>query len=233
VQQKRLPNAAPVLAGFDIGGASCPAQETGGDFFDFIVVPDGSLGIAVGDASGHGIGAALLMAETRAYLRALARNEPDIGRVLTLVNRHVAEDMKGDDFVTLFFGRLDPAARSLVYGSAGHWPASVLDDRGRVTRTLHSTGIPLGIDPDRPVPSAAALVLQPGDLMLFLSDGVVEAVCPGGTLFGVERTLASVRANHRRASGEIVAALFDDVRRFTHGAQSDDMTAVVLKVSQA
>jgi serine phosphatase RsbU (regulator of sigma subunit)/DNA-binding NarL/FixJ family response regulator len=230
IQQRRLPKAAPALAGFDIGGASHPAQETGGDYLDFIPLPDGSLGIAVGDASGHGIGAALLMAETRAYVRALTRADTNIGKVLSRVNRHVAEDI-GDDFVTLVFARLDPRTRSLVYSSAGHWPGYVLDSRGEVKKLLHSTGIPLGLDPMATFPDGAALTLEPGDLVLLLTDGIVEAFASDGPLFGMERALECVRVHRGATSSEIVAALFDEVRAFSHHLQSDDMTAVVIQVA--
>jgi PAS domain S-box-containing protein len=232
IQQRRLPKAAPALAGFDIGAASHPAKETGGDYLDFIPLPDGSLGIAVGDASGHGIGAALLMAETRAYVRALARTDTDIGRVLSLVNRHVGEDI-GDDFVTLVFARLDPRTRSLVYSSAGHWPGYVLDGRGEVKRALDSTGLPLGLDPTATFPDGAALTLAPGDLVLLLTDGIVEAISPAGPQFGMARALECVRVHRGATSGEIVAALFDEVRAFSHDLQIDDMTVVVIKVRQA
>ncbi len=229
IQQRRLPRAAPALAGFDIGCASRPAQETGGDYLDFIPLPGGSLGVAVGDASGHGIGAALLMAEARAYLRALERSETGVGEVLAAVNRHLAEDV-GDDFVTLLLARLDPRTRSLAYSSAGHWPGYVLDGRGEVRTTLPSTGLPLGLDPTATFPDGVALTLEPGDLVLLLTDGIFEAFAPGGPPFGMERTLRSVRAHRGAPSGEIVAALFDEVRAFSRDLQSDDMTAVVIQV---
>jgi sigma-B regulation protein RsbU (phosphoserine phosphatase) len=233
IQQRRLPKGPPGLAGFDIGGASLPAQETGGDYLDFIPMPDGSLGVAIGDASGHGIAAALIMAETRAYLRALACADTDVGRILTLVNRHVAEDVEGDDFVTLVLARLDPGLRRLVYSSAGHWPGYLLDGRGEVNRVLRSTGIPLGIDAGSAVPSGAVVELAPGDLLLLLTDGIMEACSPGGPLFGTERALSCVRAHRARPSGEIVAALLDEVRAFSGDRQIDDRTAVVLKVTPA
>ncbi len=230
IQQARLPKAAPVLAGFDIAGVSNPAQETGGDYLDFIPLPDGSLGVADGDASGHGIAAALLMAETRAYLRALARTETSLGEVLTVVNRHVAEDI-GGDFVTLVLARLDPRTRSLVYASAGHMPGYVLNGRGEVRTALPSTGLPLGIDPTAAFPDGAALTLEPGDLVLLLTDGIAEAFSPDGPQFGLARALECVRVHRGATSGAIVAALVDEVRVFSHGLQMDDMTAVVIQVS--
>ena len=232
IQQRRLPRAAPALAGFDISCASHPAQETGGDSLDFIPMPGDCLGIAVGDASGHGIAAALLMAETRAYLRALARTDPDVGKVLAQVNRHVAEDV-AEDFVTLVLARLDPRTRTLTYSSAGHLPIYVLDSRGEVKMTLRSTALPLGLDPVGAFPEAAGLTLEPGDLVLLLTDGVPEAFSPDGRLFGMGRALGSVRAHQGESAAGIVAALFDEVRAFSQGPQADDMTAVVIKVSPA
>ena len=108
IQQGLLPKAPPVLPGLEIAGASHPAQETGGDYFDFIPMPDGHWGIAIGDASGHGIGPALLIAETRAYLRAFALTHADPGQVLDSVNQRLVEDITADYFVTLFLARLDP-----------------------------------------------------------------------------------------------------------------------------
>ncbi len=231
IQQRRLPRAPPALDGFDIGGASLPAQETGGDYLDFIAMPDDSLGLAIGDASGHGIAAALLMAETRAYLRALAYMETDVGRILTLVNRHVAEDVDNDDFVTLTLARLNPRARSLVYGSAGHWPGYLLDGQGEVKRVLHSTGIPIGIDPASAVPCAETVELATGDLLLLLTDGIPEAFPTEGAPFGIDRALDCVRAHRHAPSSAIVSALLDEVQTFSPGGQIDDLTALVLKVS--
>lgn len=230
IQQRHLPTAAPVFPGFDIGGTSLPAQETGGDYLDYIPLADGSLGVAVGDASGHGIAAALLMAETRAYLRALAGTETDVGRLLSLVNRHVTADCGEDDFVTLCLVRLDPRSCSLVHASSGHWPGYVLDGRGERKGILGSTGLPLGIDPAGNVPAASALPLEEGDLILLLTDGIVEAFPEDGPLFGAERVLNTVRSHRHESPDAIVAALLDTVCAFSRRRQIDDMTAVVIKV---
>jgi sigma-B regulation protein RsbU (phosphoserine phosphatase) len=122
IQQGLLPKAPPVLPGLEIAGASNPAQETGGDYFDFIPMADGHWGIVIGDVSGHGIGAALLVADTRAYLRAFALANTNPGQILDSVNERLVEDVTADCFVTLFLGRLHPLTRSLVYSNAGHLP---------------------------------------------------------------------------------------------------------------
>jgi PAS domain S-box-containing protein len=231
IQRGALPRATPVLAGFEIGGASHPAQETGGDYFDFLPLPDGSLGIAIGDASGHGIGAALLMAATCAYIRALALAHAEVDQILTLVNRRLAEDSSDDQFITLFLARLDPATRSLVHSNAGHWPGYVLDARGKVKAVLPSTGVPLGIEPVGDFPSAAATALEPGDLVVLLTDGVVETVSPDGTLFGVGRALDVVRAHRGGTPRQVAEALLQTANDFSGDVQIDDRTAVILKVS--
>jgi PAS domain S-box-containing protein len=230
IQRKRLPNAAPSLAGFDIAGASEPARETGGDYLDFIPAPDGSLTLAVGDASGHGLSAALLMAETRAYVRVLSGHDADVGTVLGRANRRVAESV-GDEFVTLLLARLTPGTRTLVYSNAGHWPGYILDPQGAVRAVLDSTGLPLGVDPSAEFPDAAPLTIEAGELILLLSDGMVDAFSPAGGPFGIGRVLDCVRAHVRRPAADIVAALFTAVRAYSAGEQTDDMTAVIVKAA--
>jgi sigma-B regulation protein RsbU (phosphoserine phosphatase) len=194
IQQGLLPKTPPVLPGLEIAAASHPTQETGGDYFDFIPMSDGDWGIVIGDASGHGIGAALLVAETRAYLRALTFTNTDPGQVLDNVNQRLFEDIGAEHFVTLFLGRLHPLRRSLVYSNAGHLPAYVLDGHGAVKLVLSSTGFPLGAVPDSPFPNRPEVRLEPGDLLLLLSDGIVEARMRDGPLFGIGRTLEVVQA---------------------------------------
>jgi serine phosphatase RsbU (regulator of sigma subunit) len=234
IQQGLLPRAAPVLAGFDIAGASHPAHETGGDYFDFFPLAGGGLGIAVGDASGHGVGAALLIAATRAYLRALALTHADVSSVLGLTNRRLAEDVADFYFVTLFLARLDPGRRVLVYSSAGHPTGYVLDSAGAVKASLTSTGRPLGIEADGTFPEAAAPPLEAGEVVLLLTDGILEARSPQGAFFGSARALEVAAANRARPADAIVAALQQAVCDFAGGlVMDDDRTAVVIKVLPA
>jgi sigma-B regulation protein RsbU (phosphoserine phosphatase) len=187
----------------------------------------------VADACGHGIGAALLAAQTRAYVRALALTCAEVGTLLTLSNQRLASDLVTGHFVTLFLLRLDPRTRSLVYANAGHWPGYVLDRRGRTKAVLASTGCPLGIDPGRGFPTGPATTLEPGGLVLLLTDGVVEAASPEGEQFGLERTLGIVRAHQREAPEAILDALFQAVGDFSGHRLQDDRTAVILKAEGA
>ncbi|MBV9123125.1 MAG: SpoIIE family protein phosphatase [Planctomycetes bacterium] len=234
IQQKLYPLAAPVTVSFDIGGASYPAQATGGDYFDFFPLRDQSLGIVVGDVSGHGFGPALLMAETRAYLRALAQTEEDLSKILALTNRVLCEDTGGDNFVTLFFGRLDPKTRTFHYASAGHPTGYILDTAGAVKRELPSTGPPLGLMEEAQFPCDPAVVLDPGDLLFFLTDGIVEALDPQDQPFDKQRALDLVRHYRHDSAQQIVVNLYHAVRAFSQNQpQYDDITAVIVKTEAA
>jgi serine phosphatase RsbU (regulator of sigma subunit) len=218
------------VAGFDIAGASFPAEATGGDYFDYIPMQDGSVAVVIGDVCGHGFGPALLMAQMRAYLRAFLLTRTDVGEVLTLLNRALTGDTD-DRFATLVLAKLDSRDRSFVYASAGHSPGYLLDAAGGVKARLDSTGVPLAILPDGEFEAAPVRALEPGELALLYTDGLVEAHGPDEELFGVERLLGVARANRHRPSREIVNALYEAVREFCGlGAQLDDMTAVVIKV---
>jgi len=233
VQQRLFPAASLPLPGLDIGGASYPAEATGGDYFDYIPMPDGAVALVIGDVSGHGFGPALLMAETRAYVRAFMMTRTDVGEIAALVNQALVRDELDDRFTTLIMVRLDEITRSLVYTSAGHSTGYVLNRGGEVTTLLTSTGLPLGILADATFPAAPPVSLHAGDTVLLLTDGIVEAHLSDGTLFGVHQTLEVVRQNRHRTAREIVDQLYQEVRAFCRdGAQLDDMTAVVVKVAE-
>lgn len=231
VQRGLLPKSMPVLPGFAFGAACQFCQETGGDYCDFFPMLDSSLGIPIGDASGHGVAAALVIEETRASLRALALTHPHTGPILAVTNRCLTQDLPAGQFVTLFLARLDPGARSLTYCSAGHHPGYILNQQGEVRAVLGSTGIPLGFEATAEFPAAPAVRLHPGDLLLLYTDGLTEALSPQDVPFGIERALNAVRAHRHETPAEIVQSLFDAVAEFSgKSAQRDDFTAVLIKV---
>jgi serine phosphatase RsbU (regulator of sigma subunit) len=191
-------------------------------------MPAGRVGVVVADVSGHGFGPALVMSQTRAYLHALLPLGLDVSELATRMNDFLIADAPDARFVTLFLAQLDPHDGSFVYASAGH--QCFLIGAGEEVQPLDSTSLPLGIMPGR-VPSAASRTLVPGQIVLFLTDGVVEAESPQGVSFGLERTLDIVRANRHRPAGEIVETLYRSVRLFAQDTpQRDDITVVVLKV---
>ena len=229
IQQKLFPAASLPLAGFDVAGASYPAEATGGDYFDYIPFKDGSSGIAIGDVSGHGFGPALLMAEMRAYLRAFAVAHADVAKILSLVNEALVSDVDGR-FATLLFARLDADRQSFVYTSAGHQTGFILDASGAVKSHLKSTGMALGVMADGEFAAASPVVLEPGDAVLLMTDGIVEAHGGDEELFGVERALEIVRANRAKPANDIVNILCASARDFcSFRTQVDDMTAIIIK----
>jgi sigma-B regulation protein RsbU (phosphoserine phosphatase) len=227
VQQALFPSVAPCLPGFDMAGAVHPAERVSGDFFDYIPLGEDSVGLLVADVSGHGLGPALLMAQTQAYLRALAESYTDPGELLTHTNRLFAASQSGH-FVTMFLGRLDATTRSFVYACAGHRGYLIASD-GTV-HVLDSTSIPLGIDESTTTSSAPAIILNPGDTLLVSTDGTEEAMSPQGRMFGRERMLDVVRGNGNDSAAQIVDALFREARNFTEKRpQADDITVLVVK----
>jgi phosphoserine phosphatase RsbU/P len=231
IQQKLFPEASPSFPGFEIGGRSHPAELTGGDYFDYFPLQGGGVGVAVGDVCGHGFGPALLMAATRAYLRALALTNARVGDILCLANRALAADVDDGRFVTLFLGRLDPVTRTMVYASAGHPAGYVVGHDGEVRAVLKSTGFPLGLSDEADFPEAEVVELKPGDHVLLLTDGVIETVSPDRTAFGTQRALDIVRARRHEPPDRIVEKLYRAVRDFAgEDDLTDDVTSVVIKV---
>ncbi|MFM9961571.1 MAG: SpoIIE family protein phosphatase [Planctomycetaceae bacterium] len=229
IQEALIPKQAPALPGFDLAGVCHPAAATGGDYFDYMTMVDGSLGIVIADVSSHGFASALIMVATRRLLRTSAETQTDIGAILTAANRAIAEDTPLGRFVTLLFARIDPQTRTLSYAGAGHL-GYVLDASGAVT-ILDSTSLPLGIDESTVVPNGDSITLAPGQILLLFTDGFPEAMSPQGELFGNARVLEVVQSHRDKAAREILEILFAEIRKFSHPAQLlDDATAVVLKV---
>ncbi len=230
--QQRLYKANVSLPGFDIVGSTYSAVETNGDYFDFISMKDGSIGMVVGDVSGHGIGAALVMAQTRAFLRAFAKMESDPGVLLTWLSQELAADLDNEHYVTLIFARLNPKEKLLDYASAGHLPGYLLNKLGEVKYTMESTGIPLGIMRDYKFAKSEFIKLDTEDIVLFITDGITEAQALDETEFGVDRTLEIVKSHQQASARQILEKLYQAVRAFAQNKpQEDDITSIICKVN--
>jgi phosphoserine phosphatase RsbU/P len=231
IQQRLFPAGPPQLPEFDIAGASLPAAATGGDYFDFISTPTGELFVVVGDVTGHGVGPALLMADARAYLRALAVADQRFEDILERVRALMIEDLGLDHFITLFFAKLDPGTGVWTYINAGHPPGYVLAPDGRIKTEMMPGTAALGIDREGTPLEARQLQLEKGDLLLLISDGIPEARNHAGEEFSEERVLQIVQRERHRTAGEIIQTLMNEARHFCHpDPLQDDMTAVVLKL---
>ena len=234
IQQKLYPRRSPHRPGLDIAGAAFPAAATCGDYFDYVEMPNGAIGIAIGDVTGHGLGPALIMAETRAYLRSLAQTEWDPGQVLTRLNQQLVSDLADEHFVTLSLAQIDVRAGRMVYANAGHPSALVFDRFGVVKATLESTGLPLGVLPDADYRTNDGLKLESGDAIVFLTDGITECRTIDGKYFDLEGVRDTVRAHIDEPAQQIVRHVREAVGNFCNGrSQEDDMTIVVCKLDGA
>ena len=232
IQQRLFPHAPPRLAGLEFAGASNPAESAGGDYFDYLALPGGAVGLVVADVSGHGVASAMLMAEARAYLRLLSRDVGDPGLLLTAANRGLSEDLGGDRYITMILVRVDPVTRCMTYASAGHSEGVLYGPDGEVRASLRRSGPPLGRRPDAVYASSAERWLEPGETLLLVTDGIDEALDASGLeCFGMERAGEVVRACVGRPASSLVGALLEAVRHHTGpGAPADDLTALVMRV---
>ena len=228
VQQKMFPRKLPRLDSLDYAGHCVPAREVGGDYYDFLEASDHAVGFVLGDVSGKGVPAALLMANLQASFRS---QTPDAlerpSEMLRVVNRHFFESTAAERFATLFFGIYDDRTRKLRYVNCGHCPPFLLRATGEVDR-LAPTATPLGAFVDWKCREAETR-LGVGDTLLLYSDGVTEAGIEGAEEFGEDRLVHTLRVNQWQPAETLVQAVVDDVADFSAGSRSDDITVVGLR----
>jgi len=235
-QQDALPPAPPAVEGYTIAGSCEPAQQVGGDLYDYFSLADGRLGIAVADVSGKGVPAALYMMVTKGLLAATTRDSSDLAYILQQVNRHLYTTCKKKVFVTLAAVALDPAARRLQHARAGHNPI-VWRRTGRgETKMLKPPGVGLGMAAGERFNRALKieeLQLESGDAIVLYSDGVTEAMNAALEQFGEARLTRAVELTDGQPAEESRAAILRELAAFTNGTPArDDVTLVVLRVAQ-
>jgi serine phosphatase RsbU (regulator of sigma subunit)/anti-sigma regulatory factor (Ser/Thr protein kinase) len=226
IQQQFLPKRLPELPGWQFAAYYHAAREVGGDFYDFIDLPDGKVALVIGDVTGHGVPAALVMATTRSILRSDAPRLVSPGAVLARANALLHGDIPPNMFVTCLYAVLEPATGRLVYANAGHDLPYVKGDRG--VRELRATGMPLGLMGDMSYEEEET-VLDAGEGLLLHSDGLAEAHDPGRNMFGFPRMRDLVG---RFVAGQpLIDELLNDLGRFTGSGweQEDDITLVTLE----
>lgn len=228
IQRTFLPRQEPVLDNFEIAARNIPAQEVGGDYYDFIPLDDRNLGIVIADVAGKGIPAALFMALSRSIMRAVASRDKSMDEIIQESNDLITADASAGMFVTLFYCVLDRESGHLVYVNAGHNPPIHYRNESGTLHTLLPTGMAMGVMPGNTY-SVGEISLAPGDVIVLYTDGVTEAFNVAGEEFGEGRLMDIVIASHDRRAGEILENIFSGVRAFIGGAdQSDDITVVVI-----
>src|SRR5919107_3263700 len=233
IQQTLLPKALPELPGYEVAAYYQPAREVGGDFYDFLSLEDGRLGLVVGDVTDKGVPAALVMATTRTMLRAAAQRLLSPGEVLQRVNDVLVQDIPPNMFVTCLYAILDPESGRVVYANAGHdLPYRRRAGRGGAAEELRARGMPLGLMPGMGY-EEKEMVLERGEGILFYSDGLVEAHDPHREMFGFPR-LQGLVGTHHSGESSLIEFLLSELTNFTgeDWEQEDDITLVTLERSE-
>jgi len=232
LQRRILPTAKPPLGPFQLGALCVPAREVGGDFYDFIPVADSQVAIVVGDASGKGLAAGFFMSTVRSFIRALVVDGPDPQTILRKVNFPVYHDsLLSEKFMTLLYLLVDPEQPAVRFANAGH-PAAICYRAGRgQCELVDGPGLPLGVDADNPI-EGGQVHLEPGDVLLVVTDGATEAFDPDNEAFGFQRLIAALQAEHAGSADQICQGIRSRVMAFTRGRpQSDDLTILALKLA--
>ena len=228
IQQRFQPTAPPFVQGYELQGISFPCYEIGGDYYDFIRRADGRLVIALGDVSGKGTAAALLMSSLHAAVHAQASSHDSLVDTISAVNRYLADNIPPNRFVTLFYAELDPDSGAVSFLNAGHNPPLIVHAAGTVEQ-LASGGLPLGIKRDADYREGRTQ-LQQGDVLVIYSDGVTEATSPSGEEFGSTRLYEVVARNVDASAAGIRDRIESALTKFSQGTRAvDDITLVIVK----
>jgi phosphoserine phosphatase RsbU/P len=228
IQQRFQPSASPLVEGFDLQGISFPCYEIGGDYYDFIHQENDRLLIALGDVSGKGTAAALLMSSLHAAIHAQAQTKHSLVEKINSVNNYLANNIPSNRFVTLFFAELDSKTGSLNFVNAGHNPPILIHDAGKVEQ-LSIGGVPLGIMPNFKY-TEGQTQLHPGDVLVLYSDGVSEAQNPSGEEFGVDRLCEVIKQHVDKPACRLRDRIEDALSKFSNNTPAgDDITFVIVK----
>ncbi len=232
IQRSLLPRGGMSFPGLDLFGVSVACEETSGDYFDYIRRPGGRLGMVVGDVSGHGIGAALVMSTARALLRALTATEAASAEIVTRLNSFLSEDVETGRFMTMFYGELDLANRRLNYVRAGHNEPVIYRHATDTFEELSEGGIALGMIDDFEFDAHGPVTLEPGDLLFMYTDGIIEAMNDRNEQFGIHRVRELLREHRDRAARDIVEELRSAAQaHIGTDERQDDLTLVIAKVT--
>jgi sigma-B regulation protein RsbU (phosphoserine phosphatase) len=228
VQERLFPQVLPEVPALEYAGQCRPARAVGGDYYDFLALSSGRLGLVIGDVSGKGVPAALLMASLQASVRGQAEGVASVAALMANVNRLVCDASPENRYATFFYAQFDPATRRLAYSNGGHNPPIVL--RGSDVLRLETGGPPVGLFRFSQY-AQDEIALEPGDLLILFTDGVSEAENPAEEEWGEDALVAAARTCNGLPPVESIARIMRAADNFAAGApQHDDMTLVVAKV---
>jgi phosphoserine phosphatase RsbU/P len=228
IQRSFLPERDPEVPNFQIAGANYASDVVGGDYYDYVRIAEGHLGIVIADVSGKGIPAALIMASFRASLIAEVRNNYSIRTILAKVNKLLWESVEAGRFVTAVYGVLDLAARRFTYANAGHNPGVLYRAATTQFDSLEPTGPLLGTI-EAATYKERQVEIRPGDILVLYTDGITEAMNPASELFGPDRLKDVIRTRAGDSAAGILRGIRETVRAYTEGPLRDDLALVVLK----
>lgn len=229
IQMSTLPTEMPAVPGYDLHGQFIPTGHAGGDLFDLVIL-DGQLFILLGDATGHGFGPALSATQMQAMLRVAFRCGADLDAAFLHVNNQLAEDLPDDRFITAFMGFLDPLAHCIEFHSGGQGPLLHFKAESESCEWHRPTTFPVGIMELDAVGKAESLQMDPGDVLVLLSDGIYEFENKQGAQFGEDRVARLLKYHHRLPAAELARQILNAT--FEHGkdvAQEDDITLVLVR----
>ena len=230
IQQSLLPHSMPEVAGWDIAAWNQPADQTGGDYYDWQPLPNGKFVTALADVTGHGIGPALLASVCRAYARTNFRNQDSFLKAMEEINSAVAADVREGRFITFVAAIFGPGSSTVELLSAGHAPLFLYRQKNDRFEMMEAHGLPLGISDALLSDPPNSLEMAPGDLLLLATDGFFEWENAREEQFGHERLEQTIRGARGKSAAEIISTLHQEVLRFAAGTkQMDDLTAIVLK----
>lgn len=233
VQMSLLPKSTPSIPGLDIAARCVPAQEVGGDYYDFVSLDEGRLGLVIGDVSGKGTEGAFYMTLTKGFLKAVVRESASPAIVLTQANELFCENVERGNFISMIYATFDARTSVVTFARAGHNPVILYRARSGSASFFQPRGIALGLEPGEVFATTieeVSVPLEPGDALVLYTDGFGEAMNRKGEQFGEDRLQASIIRLSNRPSGEMLDGILSDVRSFVGRAdQHDDMTMVIVR----
>ncbi len=232
VQQNLLPVGSPSQESFDISGISIYCDETGGDYYDYIVLPGEKIGVVIADSCGHGIGAAMLMVSVRAFLTSAVKNYHSPAQILFDINRYITRDCaKSGRFTTMFFLEIDSVTKKLQWVRAGHEPALMFEAQAKTFTHLDGPGLVLGVDDNYIFKDTKGAACREGDIIVIGTDGINETRNKDGKIFGQQQLQKIIKEHAEDSAQALQKAIVNGVIAFRGTMpQEDDITLVVIKV---